>query len=74
MSKPVEVYEIFARQRREEPLRHIGTINAPNEDLAAAYARSIYNEEAWVEMQIVVRDNMIPAIEIRGGVEHEQEV
>lgn len=59
-----EVYEVFARQRRVDPLQHIGTVVAPNEDLAAAYARSIYNEEPWIEMRVVARRNLIPAIEL----------
>lgn len=62
--KSGEVYEIFARQRRVEPLKHIGTVVAPNEDLAAAYARSIYNEEPWIEMRVVARKHLIPAIEL----------
>lgn len=59
-----EVYEIFARQRRADPLKHIGSVVAPNEDLAAAYARSIYNEEPWIEMRVVARRHLIPAIDL----------
>ncbi len=60
-----EVYEVFARQRRKEPLTHIGTVVAPNEDLAAAYARSIYNEEPWIEMRVVSRKHLKYAIELQ---------
>jgi len=63
--KSQETYEVFARQWRKEPLQHVGTVVAPNGDLAAAFARTIYNEEAWVEMQVAARKNFIPAIEIR---------
>lgn len=61
-----KVYEVFARQWRKEPLKHVGTVVAPNGDLAAAFARSIYDEEAWVEMRVAARESLIPAIEIKG--------
>jgi 1,2-phenylacetyl-CoA epoxidase PaaB subunit len=64
-----EAYEVFARLRRKEPLHHVGTVVAPNGDLAMTYARSIYNEEAWVEMRVAARKHMLPAIEIRGEAE-----
>ncbi len=67
MKKIQQTYEVFARQRRTDPLRHIGNVTAPNADLAAAYARSIYNEEPWIEMRVVDRTALIPAIEIKGG-------
>jgi 1,2-phenylacetyl-CoA epoxidase PaaB subunit len=60
-----EIYEVFARQRRVDPLQQIGTVVAPNEDLAAAYARSIYNEEPWIEMRVVARKHLIPAVEMQ---------
>jgi len=66
MSTSGEVYEVFARQRRKEPLQHVGTVVAPNDDLAATFARSIYNEEPWVEMRVAARRNFIPAIELKG--------
>lgn len=65
--KSEEIYEIFARQHRKDPLMHIGTVIAPNEDLAASYARSIYNEEPWIEMRVVARQALIPAIELEGS-------
>lgn len=51
----VEQYEVFARKLRSEPLRLIGTVVAPDGDLAAAYARATYDEERWIEMAIVPR-------------------
>jgi 1,2-phenylacetyl-CoA epoxidase PaaB subunit len=49
----VTEYEVFARKSRSEPLRHVGSVVAPDEDLAKAYARATYDEERWVEMAIV---------------------
>ena len=54
----VRQYEVFARKLRVEPLRLIGTVVAPDDDLAAAYARSTYDEERWIEMAIVPRAAM----------------
>ena len=52
----VKEYEVFARKARLEPLRLIGQVVAPDDDLAAAYARATYDEERWIEMAIVPRD------------------
>jgi 1,2-phenylacetyl-CoA epoxidase PaaB subunit len=52
-------YEVFARKLRVEPLRQIGTVVAPDADLAAAYARATYDEERWIEMAIVARDQVM---------------
>ena len=54
----VREYEVFARKTRVEPLRLVGHVVAPDDDLAAAYARATYDEERWVEMAIVPRDAM----------------
>ena len=51
----VRQYEVFARKLRVEPLRLIGSVVAPDDDLAAAYARATYDEERWIEMAIVPR-------------------
>ena len=54
----VRRYEVFARKLRVEPLKLIGTVVAPDDDLAAAYARATYDEERWIEMAIVPRAAM----------------
>jgi 1,2-phenylacetyl-CoA epoxidase PaaB subunit len=56
----VRAYEVFARKTRQEPLRQVGSVVAPDDDLAMAYARATYDEERWVEMMIVPRDAVIP--------------
>ena len=52
-------YDVFSRINRGDDLMHIGTVEANNDDLARVYARYIYDEEKWVEMFIVKRENMI---------------
>lgn len=64
MRRELKIYDVFARQRRREPLAHVGTVTAPNADLAAAYARSIYNEEPWIEMRVVAQQDEITVIEL----------
>ena len=55
----VRAYDVFARKTRLEPLRQVGSVVAPDYDLAMAYARATYDEERWVEMTIVPRDAVI---------------
>jgi 1,2-phenylacetyl-CoA epoxidase PaaB subunit len=56
----VRAYEVFARKTRQEPLHQVGSVVAPDDDLAMAYARATYDEERWIEMTIVPRDAVIP--------------
>jgi 1,2-phenylacetyl-CoA epoxidase PaaB subunit len=55
----VREYDVFARKGRAEPLRQVGSVVAPDDDLAMAYARATYDEERWVEMMIVPKDAVI---------------
>jgi 1,2-phenylacetyl-CoA epoxidase PaaB subunit len=52
-------YEVFARKTRVDPLHLVGSVVAPDDDLAMAYARATYDEERWCEMAIVRKDNVI---------------
>ncbi len=52
-------YEVYARKTRAEPLHQVGSVVAPDDDLAAAYARATYDEERWIEMTIVRKDHVI---------------
>jgi len=54
------VYEVFARKTREEPLRHIGYVNAMSGDLARVYAWKTYDEQNWIEMCVVPRSAILP--------------
>jgi len=51
-NKP-DFYEVFTRRNSAEPLTHIGSVEAPNAELAEARAWFIYDHEAWMEMCIV---------------------
>jgi hypothetical protein len=53
------IYEIFARKTRGEPLRHIGNLNAPDDELARVYAFSTYDEEKWFDMYVAPRERFI---------------
>jgi hypothetical protein len=53
------IYEIFARKSRGEPLRHIGNLNAPDDELAKVYAFNTYDEEKWFDMYIAPRDRFL---------------
>jgi 1,2-phenylacetyl-CoA epoxidase PaaB subunit len=59
------VYEVFARRVEGEPLRHVGWVAAPSDSLARVYARSIYDEETWLEMYVVPRRAVIPVESVR---------
>ena len=54
------VYEVFARKSHDEELKHVGSVNAVDDDLAKAYAWTLYDEESWVEMCVVPRSAVIP--------------
>jgi hypothetical protein len=57
------VWLVLARRGYEEPLRQVGTVTADDVDLARVYARTIYDEFAWVEMAVVPRDAVVTVIE-----------
>ena len=56
------VWQVYARQRYDEPLHEIGAIVADDVELARVYARSIYDEFAWIEMTIVPRESIVTVI------------
>ena len=53
------IYEIFARKTRGEALRHIGNLNAPDDELAKVYAFNTYDEEKWFDMYVAPRDRFL---------------
>lgn len=59
------VYEVFARRVDGESLRHVGCVAAPDDTLARVYARSIYDEESWIEMYVIPRSAVIPVESVR---------
>ena len=60
--QPDRVWLVLARREYEEALRQIGTVEADDGDLARVYARSIYDEFAWIEMVVVPRDALVTVI------------
>ncbi len=56
------VWLVLARSKYDEPLRQVGTVEADDRDLAQVYARSIYDEFAWIEMVVVPRDAVLTVI------------
>lgn len=56
------VWCVYARQKYEEPLHEIGNVMADDVELAKVYARSIYDEFAWIEMVLMPRDSIVTVI------------
>lgn len=54
-----EIYEVFAKFKVEEPLRHVGNVVAVDADLARVYAYTLYNEWTWSEMILVPRAEIV---------------
>lgn len=59
------VYEVFARKSRGDALKHIGALNAPDDELAKVYAYQTYDEERWFDMYVVPRDRFIEVMSNR---------
>ena len=57
------VYEVFARKTSADPLTHVGSVEAPNDDLAQVRAWYIYDQHVWTEMCIVPLDAVITVTE-----------
>jgi 1,2-phenylacetyl-CoA epoxidase PaaB subunit len=55
VSRDDVTWEVFARQAYADPLHHVGAVTESDEDLAIVSARSIYDEQPWIEMIIVPR-------------------
>lgn len=53
------IYEVFARKNHDEELKHVGSVNATDDDLAKAYAWTLYDEERWIEMCVVPRSAIV---------------
>ncbi|MFQ5653067.1 MAG: hypothetical protein ACE5IY_24320 [bacterium] len=54
-----KIYEVFARKTHKEPLAHVGSLNASDDELAKVYAWTMYDEENWVEMCVVPREAVV---------------
>jgi len=47
-----QVWIVFARKNREDPLHHVGSVHASDPELARVYAWKTYDEERWFEMVV----------------------
>ena len=56
------VWQVYARQKYDEPLHEVGAIVADDVELAKVYARSIYDEFPWIEMTLIPRDSIVTVI------------
>lgn len=52
-------YLLFTRIKRGDDLIQVGSFKAVSDELAEVYAKHLYDEEDWVEMQIVPKDALI---------------
>ncbi len=59
-----EVYEVFAKVKPEDTLRHIGNVSAPSVELARVYAFATFQEFTWSEMMIAPRRAIVSVIPI----------
>ncbi len=55
MRAAAEPWEVFARQDRKIPIRHVGRVDASNFDDALVFASTLYEEWKWTDMFIVPR-------------------
>ena len=53
-------YEVFARKERGDALRHVGYLDALDDDSARVYAWKTYDEERWFEMCVIPRSAIVP--------------
>ncbi len=64
-----EMYEVFAREKLDGALAHLGCVYAPNRELAAAQAAMTYSEKPWVEMCVAPSAAFIRCIGAGSGNE-----
>ena len=56
-------YEVFARKNSTDPLSHVGSVEAPNDDLAQVRAWFIYDQHPWIEMCVVPLEAIVTVTE-----------
>jgi 1,2-phenylacetyl-CoA epoxidase PaaB subunit len=57
-----EQWEVFAREDRAVPMRHVGSVEAAGRDDAEVFASTLYDEFRWVEMFIAPRRAIVEVI------------
>lgn len=53
-------YEVFGRKDSHDALTHLGSVEAPNSDLAQVRAWYIYDQHSWREMCVVPTEAFVP--------------
>jgi 1,2-phenylacetyl-CoA epoxidase PaaB subunit len=66
MTVKPERYEVFARRQPLDPLRHLGGVTATNTELAYVYALTIFDEEKWRDVAVVLRRDIYSMSPILG--------
>ncbi len=61
--KRTKFYEVFARKDSDDVLSHVGSIEAPNDDLAQVRAWYVYDQHPWKEMCVVPTDAIVTVTE-----------
>ncbi len=56
-------YEVFARKDSHSDLSHVGSVEAPNDDLAQIRAWYIYDQHQWREMCVIPLESIITVTE-----------
>jgi phenylacetate-CoA oxygenase PaaH subunit len=59
--RPMQVYEVFRREREGGPMQHAGNLLAPDMELACHYAREFYGRRQesvrlWIVPRAAIRD------------------
>jgi len=57
-----EEWDVFAREDRSVPVRHVGSVEAAGPDDAEVFATTLYDEFRWVEMFIARRRAILEVI------------
>lgn len=58
----VEYFEVFARRKADEPLLHVGTVQAADPDDAEVFAVKLYDQWRWSEQFIAPRGAFIEVV------------
>ena len=59
-STQARYYEVFGRKDSHDALTHLGSVEAPNAELAQVRAWYVYDQHAWREMCVVPTDAIVP--------------
>ncbi|MFQ5575658.1 MAG: hypothetical protein ACE5G8_01580 [Anaerolineae bacterium] len=58
----LEIYEVFARVKPDDPLHHCGNVMATDPDGAKVYAYKMYDEFPWTKMVVIPRRHIVTVI------------